>query len=98
MAFSTPRAVSGPTELALPSADRFFVGLDQRSIGPSGWTALVLGVHADERGLWIQVGRADNPEVSLVLRAPYDVPIERLVSALEAWQPTNANLCVRDLT
>ena len=97
MTSPTSSAAVPLAELYVPDADRFFIALDQRPIGPTGWVALVLGIHSDDRGWWIQVGRADNPSVSVVLRTPLDITVDRLVAALESWRPTSADLDVRHL-
>ena len=81
----------------LTAGDSFFVTLDRRPIGPRGWIAQVQGVHEDRRGWWIQVARADDPTVSVVLHVPFDVTTDQMLAALALWQPSSADLEVIDL-
>jgi hypothetical protein len=71
--------------------DQVIAGLDQRQVGEgaSAWVAQVLGVHSDERDLWVQVAPADNPFESIVLRmSPYATP-QHAVAALALMHPTD---------
>jgi hypothetical protein len=79
----------------IEDSDRLFFTLDRRAIGPDGWTMHVLGIHADEQGWWIQVGRADDPSISVVVRATAKVTAERVLAALDSWHPVSADLEIR---
>ena len=81
----------------LTEGDSFFVTLDRRPIGPHGWIAQVQGVHEDRRGWWIQVARADDPTMSVVLHVPFDVTTDQMLKALASWQPLSPDLKVIDL-
>jgi hypothetical protein len=94
MITSAPPPPAHP-EFQVQESDRLFFTLDRRTIGPDGWTVHVLGIHADESGWWIQVGRADDPSVSVILRASSRVTVDRVIAALEAWHPVSADLEIR---
>jgi hypothetical protein len=62
--------VSLPSISEVSTADAWFVALDRRSliVGPLQLTMQVLGVHVDAIHTWIQIGLAEYPGSSLLLR------------------------------
>ncbi len=65
-----PTAPSVALNNEMTVADWWFAGLDQRPFTVSNvlWTMQVAGVHLDRFHTWIQIGFAEDPGSSLVLR------------------------------
>ena len=70
-------AVSGVTP-----AEQWMAALDKRTIdGPEPWALHVLGVHHDDRDVWMQVAPAGDAAASIVLRvSPRATPAHVLAS------------------
>ena len=66
-------------------ADRWFVALDQRSIGSGhdGWVAQVMAVHTERDGLWVQIAAADRPAATIVLHVSAATHLDEALTALE---------------
>jgi hypothetical protein len=56
----------------------------------SRWTASVDGVHADDRGWWFQVSRADDASASVVVRCSRFATADHLRALLCHWRPATS--------
>ena len=67
----------------------WFRALDQRPlvVGAQRWLALVMGIHAHGRDLWIQLAHASDLDQSLVLHVPPGVTLEHATAAAAAAGP-----------
>jgi hypothetical protein len=67
-------------------ADRWFRALDYRRIktGPRCWIARVMGIHRDDREIWIQIARGNNPEKSVVLHLSGWTTVDQAIAAMKA--------------
>jgi len=68
--------------------DHLVAMLDQQRVGdgPTSWVVRVLGVHTEGGDIWIQVGRDDNPSVSMVLHLPPWATAHHAMAALATSQ------------
>ena len=74
-----------------PQADRLFAGIDHRRVeaGARSWIAVVLGIHANDTDLWIQVATQDNPSNSVVLRLSRWATVDHALNALRTCAITD---------
>ncbi|PWT83243.1 MAG: hypothetical protein C5B57_07260 [Blastocatellia bacterium] len=74
-----------------PEVDQLFAGLDRRHVdGPNcSWVAVVLGIHAGEYDIWIQVAPEDNPANSIVLRLSRWATVDHALAALQSCTITD---------
>ena len=74
-----------------PQADRLFAGIDHRRVeaGTRSWVAVVLGIHANDADVWIQVATQENPSNSVVLRLSRWATVEHALNALRTCAITD---------
>lgn len=72
---------------ALSPRDVLFASLDGQLIRGRDWEwrAEVVSIVDDSDMLWVQIGPAQDPTVSVVLRMDGGQPAERALAALRAW-------------
>ena len=78
-------AISCPPEFPEPTpAEALALELDQRVInGTQPWMVHVLGVHSDDRDVWMQIAPAGDLTSSIVLRLSHQATAAHAVASLE---------------
>jgi hypothetical protein len=84
-----PCDLARPIALHDPALRSLVSALDGCAVQGNGyrWTASVDGVHADDRGWWIQVSRADDATASVVVHCSRFATAEHLRTVLQHWRP-----------
>jgi hypothetical protein len=69
----------------MTDGDPWFAFLDGRqvNIGPERWCAEVLGIHDYSGEYWIQLGPADHPDRSVVIRCHHSQSGDGVLRALQ---------------
>ena len=85
-----------PTDPPVSDADAWFSALDGRTIelGPSTYTALVLGIHTSPDGLWIQLSCEGDTDISVVVHVTPATRVEDVteeVNSIPAYKALAAD-------
>jgi hypothetical protein len=84
----SPSAPPDTSELA--PGEALATALDSRVIdgpGPEPWMIHVLGVHSDDRDVWLQIAPAGDVTASLVLRLSRQATVAHAVASLALGRP-----------
>lgn len=84
----------------LGAADRWFQALDQYTavVGGERWTLHVMGIHASNSSLWIQLQPAPDVTPGIVLKVSTGTRLERALEVLGAAKGGRDRLHVVDAT
>ena len=88
-----------PTDPPVSDADAWFSALDGRTIelGPTTYTARVLGIHTSPDGLWIQLSCDGDTDISVVVHVTPATRVEDVLLRLKVDPPVGRPLEVVDI-